>query len=64
MILCKLKVLKKSSLCGLAKNFSAIIHIFLYESQVKYYLYIRGAYDMFPDFFCMGTFIDSSLMKL
>ena len=28
------------------------------------YLYIRGAYDKFPDFFRMGTFIDSTHMKL
>ena len=27
-------------------------------------LYIRGAYDKFPDFFCMSTFIDSTHMKL
>ena len=26
--------------------------------------YIRGAYDKFPDFFRMGTFIDSTHMKL
>ena len=25
---------------------------------------IRGAYDKFPDLFCMGTFIDSTHMKL
>ena len=25
---------------------------------------IRGAYDKFPDFFRMGTFIDSTQMKL
>ena len=25
---------------------------------------VRGAYDKFPDFFRMGTFIDSSHMKL
>ena len=25
---------------------------------------IRGAYDNFPDFFRMGTFIDSTHMKL
>ena len=25
--------------------------------------YIRGAYNKFPDFFCMGTFIDSTHMK-
>ena len=28
------------------------------------YIYIRGAYDKFPDFFRMGTFIDSKRMKL
>ena len=27
-------------------------------------IYIRGAYDKFPDFFRMGTFIDSTHMKL
>ena len=26
--------------------------------------YIRGTYDKFPDFFRMGTFIDSTHMKL
>ena len=26
--------------------------------------YVRGAYDKFPDFFHMGIFIDSTLMKL
>ena len=25
---------------------------------------VRGAYDKFPDFFRMGTFIDSTHMKL
>ena len=25
---------------------------------------LRGAYDKFPDFFRMGTFIDSTRMKL
>ena len=25
---------------------------------------LRGAYDKFPDFFHMGTFIDSTHMKL
>ena len=28
------------------------------------YIYTRGAYDKFPDFFLMGTFIDSTHMKL
>ena len=26
--------------------------------------YLRGAYDKFPDFLYMGTFIDSTHMKL
>ena len=28
------------------------------------YIYIRGSLNKFPDFFCMGTFIDSTHMKL
>ena len=28
------------------------------------YIYIWGAYDKFPDFLRMGTFIDSTHMKL
>ena len=28
------------------------------------HVYLRGAYDKFPDFFRMGTFIDSTPMKL
>ena len=35
------------------------IKLFTYKS-----IYLRGAYDRFPDFFCMGTFIDSTPMKL
>ena len=31
---------------------------------VQVNMYLRGAYDMFPDFFRMGTFIDSAHMKL
>ena len=27
-------------------------------------IFIRGAYDKFPDFFNIGTFIDSTHMKL
>ena len=27
-------------------------------------MYVRSAYDKFPDFFRMGTFIDSTHMKL
>ena len=32
--------------------------------NIKSSLYIGGAYDKFPDFFHMGTFIDSTHMKL
>ena len=28
------------------------------------YIYIRGSLNKFPDFFPMGTFIDSTHMKL
>ena len=28
------------------------------------YIYIRGSLNKFPDFFCMGTFIASTYMKL
>ena len=28
------------------------------------FIQIRGAYDKFPDFYHMGTFIDSTLMEL
>ena len=28
----------------------------------SFHTYIRGAYDKFPDFFRMGTFIDSTNM--
>ena len=41
----------------------------LFPKTVNYliwnsYLKLRGAYDKFPDFFRMGTFIDSTHMKL
>ena len=28
------------------------------------YIYIQGLLNKFPDFFCMGTFIDNTHMKL
>ena len=31
---------------------------------VYIYIYIRGSFNKFPDFFRMGTFIDSTHMKL
>ena len=34
------------------------------RKQNKFWLYIRGSLNKFPDFFCMGTFIDSTHIKL
>ena len=39
------------------------IQLFNYP-PIYIYIYIRGAYDKFPDFFRMGTFIYSTHMKL
>ena len=36
---------------------------FCFLEEKKMHIYTR-AYDKFPDFFCMGTFIDSTHMKL
>ena len=33
-------------------------------TYIYMYIYIRGSLNKFPDFFCMGTFIDSTHMKL
>ena len=40
--------------------------IFIYKKSlfIYIYIYIQGAYDRFQDFFRMGTFIDSTHMKL
>ena len=38
--------------------------IYFYIIWRIYELILRGAYDKFLDFFCMGTFIDSTHMKL
>ena len=35
-----------------------------YGRQLYFYLYIQGSLNKFPDFFHMGTFIDSTHMKL
>ena len=40
---------------GVVKYFWLVVYI---------YIYIRGAYDKFPDFFHKGIFIDSTLMEL
>ena len=34
------------------------------QFSFKSYIYIRVAYDTFPNFFRIGTFIDSTRMKL
>ena len=39
------------------------IYIYIYKYKYKY-IYIQGSLNKFPDFFCMGTFIDSTHMKL
>ena len=36
----------------------------LFNAYSFFCIYIRGAYDKFPNFFCMGTFIDSTHMEL
>ena len=36
----------------------------LFIDRIYEKIFIRGAYDKFPDFFRMGTFIDSTHMKL
>ena len=35
-----------------------------YQIEIHLRTYLREACDKFPDFFCMGTFIDSTHMKL
>ena len=44
--------------------FVSIFFFLEIENKIYIYIYIRGAYDNFPDFFRMGTFIDSTRMKL
>ena len=41
------------------------MYVCLY-AWIGIYIYISlwGAFSKFPDFFCMGTFIDSTHMKL
>ena len=34
------------------------------KKRKTHLFYLRGAYDKFPDFFRMGTFIDSTHKKL
>ena len=47
------------NLCGAFRLALSNIYIYIYI-----YIYIRGAYDKFPYFFRLGTFIDSTHMKL
>ena len=39
-------------------------HFVLVSQEIFSTLYVRGSLNKFPDFFRMGTFIDSTLMKL
>ena len=41
-----------------------ILKKILFFSLAFLFLDIRGSLNKFPDFFCMGTFIDSTHMKL
>ena len=48
-------------------NFFIFIYLFIFFFLVWFYgisTIVRGAYHKFPDFFRMGTFIDSTHMKL
>ena len=48
------------------------IYIYIYKTDMQnihiyniyIYIYIGGSLNMFPDFFRLGTFIDSTHMKL
>ena len=45
------------------KNLPIISHFACY-THTNTHIYIRGSLNKFADFFCMGIFIDSTLMKL
>ena len=50
-----------------AKESSVLVLIELSKCKKHFqrpFVIVRGAYDKFPDFFRMGTFIDSTHMKL
>ena len=40
------------------------MYIYIMCAFIYIYIYILGTHNKFPDFFCMGTFIDSTHMKL
>ena len=46
------------------KNDSSFKHNAGKQSSISISIYIRGSLNKFPDFFRMGTFIDSTHMKL
>ena len=52
------RVIKKESIGYMANGFN-VTDISIYLS-----IYLRGAFNKFPDFIRMGTFIDSTHMKL
>ena len=41
-----------------------IAYIYIYSNVNNFRGVIQGAHNKFPDFFCMGTFIDCTHMKL
>ena len=43
----------------ISEKIKLIVYIYIYI-----YIYIRGSFNNFPDFFRMGTFIDSTHIKL
>ena len=46
-------------------NFKKLVFIYvIFLSHIYLSIYIRGSVNKFPDFFRMGTFIDSTHMKL
>ena len=47
---------------ALTKKCCLNIHIYIYI-YIYIYVYVQGAHNKFPDFFLMGTFIDSTHIK-
>ena len=67
--------LSKTFLFGATSTYCLGMEQYVYNSTMGMSVYsffsyslcvyhVRGAYDKFPDFFCVGTFIDSTHMKL
>ena len=54
---------QKIHLYGLFGFSAFLIYIYIYIIYIYIYIYIRGSLNKFPDFFRMGTFIDSRHTK-